>query len=124
MPGAIITGWGICVPDKIVTNEDLSARLDTSDAWITERTGIKQRHIGSTTSELAVIAGRQALERVLFGRKRAQLPHPSRFARRPLPRRAGEVYERRDHSSHDEHALDPRWSSMAADWPLVVFRPR
>ncbi|HXQ62725.1 MAG TPA: beta-ketoacyl-ACP synthase III [Acidimicrobiales bacterium] len=63
MPGAVTTGWGIAVPDKIVTNEDLSARLDTNDAWITERTGIRQRHIGSTTSELAVIAGRQALER-------------------------------------------------------------
>jgi 3-oxoacyl-[acyl-carrier-protein] synthase-3 len=61
--GAVITGWGIGVPDKIVTNDDLSATLDTSDAWITERTGIKQRHIGGTTSELAVIAGRQALER-------------------------------------------------------------
>ena len=63
MPGAVITGWGICVPDKIVTNEDLSATLDTSDAWITERTGIRQRHVGGTTSELAIGAGRQALER-------------------------------------------------------------
>jgi 3-oxoacyl-[acyl-carrier-protein] synthase III len=63
VPGAVITGWGICVPDKIVTNEDLSATLDTSDAWITERTGIRQRHIGGTTSELAIGAGRQALER-------------------------------------------------------------
>jgi 3-oxoacyl-[acyl-carrier-protein] synthase-3 len=63
VPGAVIRGWGIGVPDKIVTNEDLSATLDTSDAWITERTGIKQRHIGGTTSELAVVAGRQALER-------------------------------------------------------------
>ncbi|HEY7947778.1 MAG TPA: beta-ketoacyl-ACP synthase III [Acidimicrobiales bacterium] len=63
MPGAVIRGWGIGVPDKVVTNEDLSATLDTSDAWITERTGIKQRHIGGTTSELAVVAGRQALER-------------------------------------------------------------
>lgn len=63
MPGAVITGWGIAVPDKIVTNEDLSASLDTNDAWITERTGIKQRHIGGTTSELAIVAGRQALER-------------------------------------------------------------
>jgi 3-oxoacyl-[acyl-carrier-protein] synthase-3 len=63
VPGAVITGWGIGVPDKIVTNEDLSATLDTSDAWITERTGIRQRHIGGTTSELAVVAGRQALER-------------------------------------------------------------
>jgi 3-oxoacyl-[acyl-carrier-protein] synthase-3 len=63
MSGAVITGWGIGLPDKIVTNDDLSATLDTSDAWITERTGIKQRHIGGTTSDLAVMAGRQALER-------------------------------------------------------------
>jgi 3-oxoacyl-[acyl-carrier-protein] synthase-3 len=46
-----------------VTNDDLSARLDTSDSWITERTGIKERRIGGTTSGLAVEAGRQALER-------------------------------------------------------------
>lgn len=51
------------MPEKVVTNDDLSARLDTSDEWITERTGIKQRHIGGTTSELAVEAGRRALER-------------------------------------------------------------
>ncbi|HXX91278.1 MAG TPA: beta-ketoacyl-ACP synthase III [Acidimicrobiales bacterium] len=63
MPGAVVTGWGTAVPDKIVTNDDLSARLDTSDEWIVERTGIRQRHIGGTTSELAIAAGRQALER-------------------------------------------------------------
>jgi len=63
VPGGVITGWGIAVPEKVVTNEDLSARLDTSDAWIKERTGISQRHIGSTTSELATLAGRQAIER-------------------------------------------------------------
>jgi 3-oxoacyl-[acyl-carrier-protein] synthase-3 len=63
VPGAVITGWGIAVPDKVVTNEDLSATLDTNDAWIVERTGIKERHIGGTTSELAIAAGRQALER-------------------------------------------------------------
>jgi 3-oxoacyl-[acyl-carrier-protein] synthase-3 len=61
--GAVITGWGIAVPDKVVTNDDLSASLDTSDAWIAERTGIRERHIGGTTSELAIGAGRQALER-------------------------------------------------------------
>jgi 3-oxoacyl-[acyl-carrier-protein] synthase-3 len=63
MPGARITGWGIAVPDKVVTNLDLSLRLDTSDEWITERTGIKERHIGGTTSELAIEAGRAALQR-------------------------------------------------------------
>jgi 3-oxoacyl-[acyl-carrier-protein] synthase-3 len=63
MPGAVVTGWGIAVPDKVVTNEDLSARLDTSDEWITERTGIRERRIGGTTSELAIAAGAQALAR-------------------------------------------------------------
>ncbi len=63
MRGAVVTGWGTALPDKIVTNEDLSARLDTSDAWITERTGIKERRIGGTTSQLAIEAGRQALDR-------------------------------------------------------------
>ena len=63
MRGIKVTGWGISVPDKVVTNDDLSARLDTSDAWITERTGIRERHVGGTTSEMAIEAGRRALER-------------------------------------------------------------
>ena len=63
MPGARITGWGISVPDKVITNADLSLRLETSDEWITERTGIKERRVGGTTSELAIAAGRAALER-------------------------------------------------------------
>ena len=62
MPGARTIGWGMAVPDKVVTNEDLSARLDTSDQWIAERTGIRERRIGGTTSGLAVEAGRRALE--------------------------------------------------------------
>ncbi len=67
MPGAVVTGWGIALPDKIVTNADLSARLDTSDAWITERTGIRARHIGGTTAELAIAAGAEALRRAGCG---------------------------------------------------------
>src|ERR1700722_16337297 len=59
--GGIITGWGIAVPDKGVTNEDLSATLDTNDAWIRERTGIRERRIGGTTSGLAIEAGLAAL---------------------------------------------------------------
>lgn len=61
--GGIVTGWGIAVPDKVVTNDDLSTQLDTSDAWIVERTGIKERRIGGTTSQLAIDAGLAALER-------------------------------------------------------------
>ncbi|MDA8358484.1 MAG: ketoacyl-ACP synthase III [Actinomycetota bacterium] len=62
MAGIRVRGCGISVPDKIVTNDDLSARLDTSDAWITERTGIRERRVGGTTSGLAIAAGRQALD--------------------------------------------------------------
>ena len=43
--GAVITGWGRALPDKIVTNDDLSKTLDTNDEWIRERTGIHQRHV-------------------------------------------------------------------------------
>jgi 3-oxoacyl-[acyl-carrier-protein] synthase-3 len=51
------------LPDKVVTNDDLAATMDTSDAWITERTGIRERRVGGTTSELATEAGRVALAR-------------------------------------------------------------
>jgi 3-oxoacyl-[acyl-carrier-protein] synthase-3 len=63
MRGATIVGWGAALPDKTVTNADLEARLDTSDAWITERTGIRERRIGGITSELATEAGRAAIAR-------------------------------------------------------------
>ncbi len=63
MRGISVRSCGISVPDKVVTNDDLSARLDTSDAWITERTGIKERRVGGITSEMATEAGRRALER-------------------------------------------------------------
>lgn len=59
--GSAITGVGAALPDKIVTNADLATRLDTSDEWIVERTGIRERRIGGTTCELAVEAGRRAI---------------------------------------------------------------
>lgn len=58
-----ITGWGTALPDKVVTNADLEARLDTSDTWIVERTGIRERRVGGTTSALAVEACERALLR-------------------------------------------------------------
>ena len=58
-----IAGWGAALPDKTITNDDLATWLDTSDEWIRERTGIAERRVGSSTTELAVAAGRQALVR-------------------------------------------------------------
>ena len=60
----IIAGTGSALPRKCVTNDDLAARIDTSDAWIVERTGIRQRYIagdGETTATLAAVAARQAI---------------------------------------------------------------
>lgn len=61
-----ITGWGKCVPDKVVTNADLEKMVDTSDAWIVSRTGIRERHIaveGETTASMSVKAARAAMEK-------------------------------------------------------------
>jgi len=60
---ARITGWGAALPEKVVTNADLEASLDTTDEWIVERTGIRERRIGGTTTGLAIEASRQALAR-------------------------------------------------------------
>ena len=60
--GATIIGWGTALPDIVVTNADYEARLDTTDTWITERTGIRERRHGGTTAGLAVEAGRKALD--------------------------------------------------------------
>ncbi|HEX6786142.1 MAG TPA: beta-ketoacyl-ACP synthase III [Acidimicrobiales bacterium] len=60
--GAVITGWGTALPPKILTNDDLAGMMDTSDEWIQERTGIKERRVGGTTAGLSVEAGRKALE--------------------------------------------------------------
>lgn len=59
---AEITGWGKCVPPAVMTNDDLATFLETSDEWITSRTGIAERrvsHVG--TSELATVAAKNAL---------------------------------------------------------------
>ena len=60
-----LTGTGSYLPANCVTNDDLAQRVDTSDEWITARTGIKTRHIaadGELTSDIAVAAARKAME--------------------------------------------------------------
>ena len=60
--GAKIIGWGTAIPEKVVTNDDLSKTMDTSDEWIRERTGIERRHIGGSTASLSIESGRKAIE--------------------------------------------------------------
>src|SRR5579863_3083909 len=60
--GVRFRGWGIALPDRIVTNDELSQTLDTSDEWITERTGIRERRVGGSAVSLGVVAGRNAIE--------------------------------------------------------------
>ena len=57
-----ITGWGKCTPDNIMTNDDLSKFVDTSDEWIQQRTGVKERRFSHVnTSDMAEIAGKHAI---------------------------------------------------------------
>src|SRR4051812_39284233 len=60
-----IAGTGSFLPPRVMTNDEFAQRLDTSDAWIRERTGIAQRHIADESqgsSDLALGACRQAME--------------------------------------------------------------
>jgi 3-oxoacyl-[acyl-carrier-protein] synthase-3 len=62
---ACITGWGSAVPDRRLTNAELERRVDTSDQWIVERTGIRERRIagdGESTATLAIEAGAAAIK--------------------------------------------------------------
>jgi 3-oxoacyl-[acyl-carrier-protein] synthase-3 len=62
---SIIAGTGSYLPEKILTNADLEKMVDTTDEWIVQRSGIKQRHIAAadqTTGDMAIIAARRALE--------------------------------------------------------------
>lgn len=61
---SIVRGVGHYLPEKIVTNDELAKRVDTSDEWIVQRTGIKQRHVaaeGEYTSDLATKAAERAI---------------------------------------------------------------
>ena len=62
---SVVRGTGSYLPDRVLTNDELSKMVDTSDDWIVQRSGIRQRHIaadGEFTSDLATRAARAALE--------------------------------------------------------------
>ena len=64
--GVVVAGWGHALPVRRVTNDDLAQTLDTSDEWIVERTGIRERRVsgaGESTAPLALSASRAALDR-------------------------------------------------------------
>ena len=69
---AKIIGCGSYLPKKILTNKDLETSLETTDEWITSRTGIKERHIAGldeTTSDLAYQASLKAIEHAMLDAK-------------------------------------------------------
>src|SRR5438128_7962284 len=64
MPRSVVLGCGSYLPGRVLSNDELSRMVDTSDEWITQRTGIRERHIaadGETTSDMALRAARAAL---------------------------------------------------------------
>ncbi|MEN8114128.1 MAG: beta-ketoacyl-ACP synthase III [Actinomycetota bacterium] len=62
MSRAVITGWGRCTPEPTVTNDDLATVIETSDEWITTRSGIKERRISHVdNSDMAAVAGQRAI---------------------------------------------------------------
>jgi 3-oxoacyl-[acyl-carrier-protein] synthase III len=87
---AVVQGMGHAVPDKVLSNSDLEAMVDTNDAWIMQRTGIKERRISGPTetpSSLGTLAAQEALENagiapgeidlVLCATVTADMPFPS-----------------------------------------------
>jgi len=99
-----ISGTGRAVPEKVLTNADLARMVDTSDAWIVERTGIRERHIldpSLAASDLATEAGRQACRKagvepsvvdcIIVGTVTGDCPFPSTatFVQKKLGARPG-----------------------------------
>lgn len=64
-----IIGTGSCLPKTVVTNDDLSKYMDTSDEWISSRTGIRERHLAveETTASMSIEAAKRAMEKCKCG---------------------------------------------------------
>ena len=112
MNGLSILGTGRCLPDHIVTNDDLARRVETSNDWIVSRTGIRERRFaqGETLTQLAVAAARRAMERreeqarheknLRRGKKRTAPPEP--------PQPAQVCLAAPLHRGHTSPKLNPR----------------
>src|SRR5207249_11538929 len=81
---ALITGWGFYAPSRVMTNAELERIVDTSDEWITSRTGIKERRIASdeeTNSFMSARAARAALEKAHLRAHASSRPRSARPGR-------------------------------------------
>jgi hypothetical protein len=70
---AHITGWGMALPEQVLTNDDMAAIVDTNDEWIHSRTGIRQRYIANdkeTTASLGLMAAKKHWRRRIHYRMR------------------------------------------------------
>ena len=87
---SVVQGCGAYLPERIVTNAELAKTVDTSDEWIQQRTGIRQRHIaadGEFTSHLAIKAAQRALDQAGVKAERSRPDRARhRHARRDLSR--------------------------------------
>ena len=116
---SVVLGCGSYLPQKVLTNAELAARIDTSDEWIVQRTGIRQRHIaaeGEFTSHLAINAARAAL---------ATCRHRRAGDR---PDRAGDL-DAGQHLSGDrgrgpERARHPSWRRLRSAGGVLRLRLR
>ena len=101
---ACVGGWGTAVPEKLITNAEMEQRVDTTDAWIVERTGIRERHVAATTdttASLAIDAGTAAIKNagitpdavdlliVATASPEQPIPHTGAFAGEGLGLRCG-----------------------------------
>ena len=76
-----ITGLGVHVPDRVLTNDELSTLVDTTDEWIMERTGIRERRIAAddeALTDIALPAARDALEQAGARGQGHRLPRRAR----------------------------------------------
>ncbi|MER7672740.1 beta-ketoacyl-ACP synthase 3 [Kitasatospora sp. NPDC096128] len=110
MSGFDVTGWGVCVPERVVTSAQLAERFGVDEHWIVSRCGIRERRAvgpGQSTASMAVEAGRRALERAgLSGGDIAHLIVATATPEQPSPATSAFVHDELGiaGSAHDVNA--------------------